>query len=118
RSNFSFLYQLTVGLECLFQRRLRIILMRLVKIYVVTLESAQRVFCGAHDVVSRKSLFVWSHLHSNFGGNDDLLPFSTPLQPVPAHRFGLSPAITPNPRGKRAAISTGLKPAGTNALSN
>src|SRR5579864_8133115 len=72
-SNLALLDKFRVGAQSFFQRRVWVVVVRLIQIDVVRLQAAQRIFRGAQDVGFRQPFLPIAHIHAILGGDDDLI---------------------------------------------
>src|SRR5579862_5247330 len=96
---FALLDQLGVRAQRLFERRFRIVLVRLVEVDVIGLQSPQRILDGAKDIRFRQPFLARTHLHPDLGRDDDLAPVVGPLHPVTDDGFRFSALVPGGPAG-------------------
>ena len=82
RPHLAFLDELGEGTHRFFERRLRIVVVRLVEIDHVGLQAPQRGFDGAPDVVLRQALVGIAHGLPDLGGEHDTVALAALPEPL------------------------------------
>ena len=84
----------------LFQRRIAVIVVRLVEIDIIGLQTAQRIFHRLLNIARRQPLFAFAHRFAHLGGDDHLVALAALLQPFADDGFRFAAPVARRPAGR------------------
>ncbi len=83
----------------LFQRRIAVIVVRLIKIDIIGLQATQRVLHRLLNIARRQPLLAFAHRFAHLGGDDHLVALAALLQPFADDGFRFAAPVARRPAG-------------------